>query len=158
MRKQVDRRERTCFKLRNRVWELEIAVMPKAETEEILTNMQKQDVGELCLVEGQVFLTVRPDEMGVPRVLGPAVWTKSKRVGDVMEESDHDPACEPGAIRARAVLVGPTRQDREDHEAAGHVPYRSWCQACLAGRGRSDAHLTHITSTSTTTTIGIDYG
>ena len=79
--KQFDWRERTCFKLRNRVWELEIAVMPKAETEEILTKMQKQDVGELCPVEEQFFLTVRPDEMGVPRVLGPTVWTKSKRVG-----------------------------------------------------------------------------
>ena len=74
----------------------------------------------------------------------------------VMAESDHDPACEPGAVRARAVPIGPTRQKKEDHEVAGHVPYRSWCRACVAGRGRSDAHLTHRTSTSTTT--GIDPG
>ena len=53
--------------------------------------------------------------------------------------ADRDPACELGAIRARAVPVGPTRQERDDHDAAGHVPYRSWCRACVAGRGRSDA-------------------
>ena len=28
-------------------------------------------------------------------------------------------------------LVGPTRQQREDHEAAGHIPYRSWLGAVL---------------------------
>ena len=73
--------------------------------------------------------------------------------------ADRDPACEPGAIRARAVPVGPTRQEREDHNASGHVPYRSWCRACVAGRGRSDAHLTSTRSfVSATTTIGIDYG
>ena len=135
--------EKTDFKLRNRVWELEIAVFPKTETEEILTKMQKQDVEELCPVKGQVFLTVRPVEMRVPADLGPKRVDEEQEGRDVMEESDHDPACEPGAIRARAVLVGPTRQDREDHEAAGHVPQKSWCQACVAGRGRSDAHLTH---------------
>ena len=63
----------------------------------------------------------------------------------------HDPACEPGALRARAVPVGSTRP-------AGHVPYRSWCRACVAGRGRSDAHLTSRSFVSATTTIGIDFG
>ena len=24
---------------------------------------------------------------------------------------------------------------------SGHEPYRSWCQACVAGRGRADAHV-----------------
>ena len=61
-------------------------------------------------------------------------------------------------IMARAVPVGPTRQEREDHNAAGHVPYRSWCRACVAGRGRSDAHLTSRSFVSATTTIGIDHG
>ena len=101
---------------------------------------------------GSLAVTESPADPGPNRV------HEEQEGPDVMEESDHDPACEPAAIRAGAVPVGPTRQEREDHEAAGHVPYRSWCQACVAGRGRSDAHLTHRTSTSTTTTIGIDYG
>ena len=57
-------------------------------------------------------------------------------------------------MHARAVRVGPTRQDSEDHEAAGHVPF--W--AGLAGPERSDAHLTWRSSASTTTTTGIDCG
>eukprot|EP00971_Amphidinium_carterae_P194207 3853846-Amphidinium_carterae.2 len=26
------------------------------------------------------------------------------------------------------------------HVALGHVPYRSWCAACIAGHARADAH------------------
>ena len=72
--------------------------------------------------------------------------------------ADHDPACEPGAIRGQAVPLGPTRQEREDRDAAGHVPHWSECRACVAGRGRSDAHLAPRSSVSTTTTISIDSG
>ena len=46
--------ERTYFKLRNRVWELEVKIMPKAETEDILRKMQEQRVEELCPFEAQV--------------------------------------------------------------------------------------------------------
>ena len=52
--------------------------------------------------------------------------------------ADHEPACEPGAIRARAVSVGQTRQERKDHDAAGHVPYRRWCRALARSRLRMD--------------------
>ena len=34
----------------------------------------------------------------------------------------------------------PTEQERADHEATGHVVYRSWCHACLAGKGLGQAH------------------
>ena len=81
----------------------------------------------------------------------------AKATGSKMP-ADHDPACEQGAIRARAVPVGPTRQKMEGHNAAGHVPYRTWCRAHVAGRGRSDAHLTSRSFVSATTTIGIEYG
>ena len=39
--------ERTYSKLRNRVWELEVNIIPKAETEDILTRMQEQNVVQL---------------------------------------------------------------------------------------------------------------
>ena len=58
-----------------------------------------------------------------------------------------------GPSRARR-----TRQEREDHNAAGHVPYSSWCRACVAQRGGSDAHPTSRSLVSATTTFGIDYG
>ena len=47
--------ERTYFKERNRVWELEVNIILKAETEDILTKMQEQNVEELCPFEGQVL-------------------------------------------------------------------------------------------------------
>ena len=47
--------ERTYFKLRNRVWELEVKIIPRPEKEDILTKMQQQNVEELCLFEEQVL-------------------------------------------------------------------------------------------------------
>ena len=87
---------------------------------------------------------------------GRGVMTEATEHHEV--QADHDPACEAGATSARAVPVGLMRQEREDHNAAGHVPYRSWCRACVAGRGRCDAHLTLRSFVSATTTIGIDFG
>ena len=47
--------ERTNFKLRNRVWELDVKIMPRTETEDILNKMQEQNVEELGLFEEQVL-------------------------------------------------------------------------------------------------------
>ena len=33
----------------------------------------------------------------------------------------------------------PTRQEREEHEAT-HLPYRSWCEHCVRGKGRRRGH------------------
>ena len=33
----------------------------------------------------------------------------------------------------------PTAAEVQEHESSGHEPYRSWCRACVAGRGRADA-------------------
>ena len=43
--------------------------------------------------------------------------------------ADHRPfmrALEPS--EPEPCLSVPTRQERDDHDAAGHVPYRSWCR------------------------------
>ncbi len=34
----------------------------------------------------------------------------------------------------------PTTQEQAEHGATGHVVYRSWCDACLAGKGLGQAH------------------
>ena len=53
----------------------------------------------------------------------------------------------------------PTRQEVEEHEATGHVVYRSWCRACLAGRGYGQAHrAAPDQSESAVPTILSDYG
>jgi len=36
---------------------------------------------------------------------------------------------------------GPTRKEREEHELT-HIPYRSWCEFCVKGRGRRSPHKT----------------
>ena len=131
--------ERTYFKLRSRVWELEVKIILKAETEDKDARAERRGVVSF---RGAATLAVDPIED--PAGSGP-VRDDSEREGrGVMAEAtgsempaDHDPACEPGAIRARAVPVGPTREEKEDHNAAGHLPCRSWCRACVAGQGRS---------------------
>ena len=36
----------------------------------------------------------------------------------------------------------PTELEIEEHYSAGHVPHRTWCRHCIAGRGKADHHLT----------------
>ena len=35
----------------------------------------------------------------------------------------------------------PSAEERALHEASGHVPYRSWCQWCMAARAADNPHL-----------------
>ena len=47
------------------------------------------------------------------------------------------------AVRSK-VPTGPATpsvQERALHEASGHVPYRSWCQWCIAARAADKPHL-----------------
>ena len=48
--------EKTYFHLRNRVWEVEVKIMPRQETEEILEGLREQKMEELCPFDGQVLL------------------------------------------------------------------------------------------------------
>ena len=45
----------------------------------------------------------------------------------------------------------------EEHEANGHCNYRSWCRACVAGRGRSDAHVSESSDENALPVVSIDY-
>ena len=40
----------------------------------------------------------------------------------------------------RRGVEGPTKKEREEHEAT-HCPYRSWCRHCVRGRGRNSLHF-----------------
>ena len=42
--------------------------------------------------------------------------------------------------RRRRHPLEPTPEQRDAHECSGHVPYRSWCRACVTGRARDDPH------------------
>ena len=60
-------------------------------------------------------------------------------------------------LRACRGPLEPSEVEQEEHVCAGHVPYRSWCRACVAGRGRSDAHH-DAGGGSAISVIGLDYG
>ena len=60
------------------------------------------------------------------------------------EEEEHESA---KVKRARDV-TGPSKQEMEDHWASGHVTFRSWCQHCMAGRGRDRRHTRQTTEES----------
>ena len=37
--------------------------------------------------------------------------------------------------RVRMNSKNPTRREKQEHEDSGHAVYRSWCAACVEGRG-----------------------
>ena len=66
-------------------------------------------------------------------------------------------ASEAFPIRAKKAPMEPSAAEREEHELL-HEPYRSWCRACVAGRGRSDGHVSRTNAEKQFPVIGIDYG
>ena len=112
--------ERTYFKLRSRVWELEAKIIPKAETEDTLTKVQENNVEELCFFQGRVVCTLTVSAIDDPVGSGFVRDDREREGRCVMAmatahhevPADHDLACEPSAIRARVVIVGPTVKDR----------------------------------------------
>ena len=52
----------------------------------------------------------------------------------------------------------PTVAEVQEHEISGHEPYRSWCRACVAGRGRADAQVERPEVEKGEPIIGVDYG
>jgi len=41
--------------------------------------------------------------------------------------------------KVRTRIKGPTKKEREEHEAT-HIPFRVWCRHCVRGRGRNSHH------------------
>ena len=68
----------------------------------------------------------------------------------------HDVDTEATPLRARPRPYEPTQAERDAHEPL-HAPYRSWCRACVAGRGRSDAHHVSPSSENAVPVYAIDY-
>ena len=61
------------------------------------------------------------------------------------------------AIAPLRAPSAPTTEEIEEHEASGHCNYRSWCRACIAGRGRADAHAAVESDEHALPTVAIDY-
>ena len=75
-----------------------------------------------------------------------------KTEGEVIEAGESEDDCAP---RRTAPDPGaPTQQQIDDHEI-DHMPYRCWCEACVAGRGIGDQHRSG--PESQVPTISFDY-
>ena len=61
--------------------------------------------------------------------------------GAVADAVDVEPQSvgEEVAVKAARLPEEPTLQEKLDHEIS-HCPYRAWCRACVAGRGRAEPH------------------
>ena len=58
--------------------------------------------------------------------------------------------------RVKSAPVLPTDKEREEHEAT-HATFRSWCEACVAGRATEDSHRRPATEPSVPL-VAMDYG
>ena len=50
----------------------------------------------------------------------------------------------------------PTDAQREEHRACGHIPYRTWCEECVASRATGEPHRRRI-GERTTYVFAFDY-
>ena len=69
---------------------------------------------------------------------------------DEKEEGEEEESGEGRIARGIRKVGQPTRTEREEHETAGHIPYRPWCKYCVMGRGRSRYHR-HVEREADTT-------
>lgn len=53
-----------------------------------------------------------------------------------IEEEESEEGRKPRTLRAPGM---PTQEEVDVHSVT-HLPYRSWCHACMAGRARSRPH------------------
>ena len=72
------------------------------------------------------------EELESPRDLAPL----PEEEGEEEEESFGS-----RTAKGRGAPRGPTEKERAEHNLT-HLPYRSWCPACVAGRGLGPAHPT----------------
>ena len=72
-------------------------------------------------------------------------------------EQDEDPF----EAEIPRVRVNPTSREEQEHEDSGHAVYRSWCAACVEGRGVGGQHriepLEQQERERTTPIVAFDY-
>ena len=91
-------------------------------------------------------------------LISSALTNISTQIGTIISQSKEDLPPELGlrgeALPARGTRqpAEPTAQERSIHELT-HLPYRSWCQFCVLGRGEAD-HAKRRNKTRPITQIG----
>ena len=121
--------------VRRPIWSLESMIDSGCDVH--LTNdrswIAKDDGKELDMIRssGVFFVAARP--------------TKSMRDSETAVEIKQAALARENATSVRIkVPTGPgtpTSEERSMHEASGHMPYRSWCQWCVAARAPGKTSL-----------------
>ena len=62
---------------------------------------------------------------------------------DVEMGNDEEPV-DAEIPRVRMNPKNPTNREKQEHEDSGHAVYRSWCAACVEGRGVGGQHRTEL--------------
>ena len=80
----------------------------------------------------------------------------------ISRDLDHDPI-EPIREVADSVNVycspcAPTQLEIDKHNAANHIPFRSWCPVCVAARGKESPHKRTLESSHNFPIFSCDYG
>ena len=89
----------------------------------------------LCPVDGAPGDQEQEERQeAVVRAGGAAAPEHGEDVGDLEQQARERPV---RVLRKRPEQ--PTAAEVQEQEISGHEPYRSWCQACVAGRGRAGA-------------------
>ena len=103
--------------------------------------------------------TEAPDDQRAPDSRG-----IDSREGVEVPEGQQSPeteaeVCEGRAPRVLRAPYQPTKKQREEHEVAGHIHFRLWCQACVQGRGKPRrtqvGHSRSISSRNCVRTTGL---
>ena len=73
-----------------------------------------------------------------------------------VQKEDPEIAEEARGVWSRVRPKGPTKEVRRKHNLT-HFPFRSWCPACVAGRGRDHRHLRRAPEDREFPEISFDY-
>ena len=86
---------------------------------------------------------------------------KSRADVEMGNEEDEEPL-EAEIPRVRMNPKNPTSREKQEREDSGHAVYRSWCAACVEGRGVGGPHRIELLEEEererTTPIVAFDYG
>ena len=88
-------------------------------------------------------------------------FEKSRADDEMGNEEDEEPL-EAEIPRVRMNPKNPTSREKQEREDSGHAVYRSWCDACVEGRGVGGPHRIELLEEEererTTPIVAFDYG
>ena len=88
--------------------------------------------------QGPLFAAEADTEMGIESGDGPEEGADDAESDEDEESIIGVDEVSPPPVRVATSPTAPTAEERENHNAT-HLPYRSWCSTCVAGKGRRPA-------------------